>query len=134
MMFGKEVLPVLAELNSSFGGKNPKIGPDKKELFGPRQDLAKALTRVMDSDYEELGDLLAAYISAMPGGFREALRSIIYYALSSEPQVLLNFSWAPAYDFEMTIWEIVEPAPFHSGITIALKGRYPDEGTRYAAS
>jgi hypothetical protein len=134
VMFGKEVLPVLGELNSHFGGEKPKVGPRELKFFGPDEDLGRALASVMDLDDKELKNLLAAYISAMPRSHQVALRSIIHYALSSKPQVLLNFSWAPAYDFEMTIWEMVEPEPFHSGITIALRGRYPDHGTRYAAT
>jgi hypothetical protein len=134
MMFGKQVLPVLGELNSGFGGKIPRIGKEKYKAFGPGEDLAKGLASVMDQgkDYDELNGLLAAYVSMMPRSHQEALRAIIYYALTSEPRVLLNFSWAPGYDFEMTIHEMVEPAPFQSGVNIALKGRYPDHETRFA--
>jgi len=89
---------------------------------------------VMDPKHEELNGLLHAYVAMMPRGFQESLRAILHYALSSEPRVLLNFSWAPAYDFEMTIWEMTEPPPAHTGMTILLKGRYPDEGTRFASS
>ena len=134
MFADKQILPVLAELNSGFGGKHPKIGPDKRMAFGPGEDLGSALVSVMNPEHEELNGLLKIYVSMMPRGFQEALRSVIHYALSSDPQVLLNFSWAPGYDFEMTIWEMVEPAPLHSGMTIALRGRYPDDGTRFAAT
>jgi len=134
MFAGKQILPVLAELNSAFGGTHPTVSTDKSELFGPRQDLGKALMTVMDPVNKELGGLLAMYVSMMPRGFQESLRAIVYYALTSEPRVLLNFSWAPGYDFELTIWEMVEEAPLHSGMSIALKGRYPDDGTRYAAT
>ena len=134
MMFGKQVLPVLGELNSGFGGKKPKVGKDKHKAFEPGNDLAKGLSSVMDPAHEELNKLLEAYVSMMPRSHQEALRSIIHYALTSEPQVLLNFSWAPGYDFEMTIHEMVEPAPFQSGVSIALKGRYPDHDTRFATA
>ena len=80
------------------------------------------------------GERSGNYVAMMPRGFQESLRAILHYALTSEPRVLLNFSWAPAYDFEMTIWEMPEPPPAHTGMTILLKGRYPDEGTRFGAS
>ena len=66
----------------------------------PGAELGPALLSVLDSRHEELNGLLNAYVGMMPRGFQESLRAIIYYALSSEPRVLLNFSWAPAYDFE----------------------------------
>jgi hypothetical protein len=134
MMFGLQLLPVLGELNAAFGGKYPKVGTEHFKSFRPGADLGPALVSVMSPEHEELNGLLHAYISMMPRGFQESLRSIIHYALSSDPRVLLNFSWAPGYDFEMTIWEMVEPAPAHTGMTILLKGRYPDEGTRFAAT
>ncbi|MGH6910466.1 MAG: hypothetical protein ACREE0_10475 [Phenylobacterium sp.] len=134
MMFGLQLLPVLGELNNAFGGKNPTVSAENFKAFSPGQELGPALVGVMNSKHEELNGLLKAYVAMMPRGFQESLRAIVYYALSSEPRVLLNFSWAPAYDFEMTIWEMPEPAPAHTGMTILLKGRYPDEGTRFAAS
>lgn len=134
MMFGLQLLPVLGELNCAFGGKNPTVSAANFKAFSPGQELGPALVSVMNSKHEELNGLLQAYVAMMPRGFQESLRAIVYYALSSEPRVLLNFSWAPAYDFEMTIWEMPEPAPAHTGMTILLKGRYPDEGTRFAAS
>ncbi len=134
MMFGLQLLPVLGELNAAFGGKHPTVSAEHRKAFGPGEDLGQALLGVMNPAHKELNGLLHAYVSMMPRGFQESLRAIIHYALSSDPRVLLNFSWAPAYDFEMTIWEMVEPAPAHTGMTILLKGRYPDEGTRFAAS
>ena len=94
MMFGIQLLPVLGELNAAFGGKNP---------FSPGEDFGPALLSVMNPAHEELNGVLHAYIAMMPRGFQESLRAIIHYALSSEPRVLLNFSWAPAYDFEITV-------------------------------
>jgi hypothetical protein len=134
MMFGLQLLPVLGELNAAFGGKHPTVSTESFKAFSPGEELGPALVSVMNSKHEELNGLLQAYVAMMPRGFQESLRAIVYYALSSEPRVLLNFSWAPAYDFEMTIWEMPEPAPAHTGMTILLKGRYPDEGTRFAAS
>jgi hypothetical protein len=134
MMFGLQLLPVLGELNAAFGGQHPTVSTEHFKAFSPGAELGPALLGVLDPKHQELNGLLNAYVSMMPRGFQESLRAILYYALSSEPRVLLTFSWAPAYDFEMTIWEMTEPPPAHTGMTILLKGRYPDEGTRFAAS
>jgi hypothetical protein len=133
MMLGNPLLPVLGELNAAFGGGNPRVRSGECDAFAPGKPLGPALASVLDPAQAELNSLLAAYVSTMPGGFRETLRSIIHYALTSEVQVLLNFSWTPAYDWELTMCEIVEPAPYNSGIQILLKGRYPDESTRFPA-
>jgi hypothetical protein len=133
MMFGSmQILPVLGELNAAFGGKTPRINSDHGPTFAPGTSLGPALADVLDSSHEELRYLLNAYLEMLPGSMRESLRSIIHYALTQDPQVLLNFAWAPSYDFEMTIWEMVEPAPAQSGVTILLKGRYPDHASRFA--
>jgi hypothetical protein len=132
MMFAnRQILPVLGELNAAFGGKTPLMNADHSPAFASGQPLGPALANVLQD--EELKYLLNAYIGMLPGSFQESLRSIIHYALSQDPQVLLNFAWAPGYDFEMSIWEMVEPAPAQNGITILLKGRYPDHDSRFAA-
>ena len=119
MMFGLQLLPVLGELNAAFGGKHPTVSTEHFKAFSPGAELGPALLGVMDSKHEELNGLLNAYVSMMPRGFQETLRAIIYHALSSEPRVLLNFSWAPGYDFEITLWD----AP--CGITVLIRSRYP---------
>jgi hypothetical protein len=133
MMHGNPLLPILGELNGAFGGVKPRVSPDQAEAFAPGASLGPALADVMHGADKELRNLLAAYIETIPGSFQASLLSIIHYALTSRPRVLLNFSWAPAYDFELTIWEIVEPQPANSGISILLKGRYPDDSARFAA-
>jgi hypothetical protein len=131
MMLGNPLLPVLAELNAAFGGQTPSVGAVQSKAFAPGTSLGASLASVLEHADPQLNAMLEAYVATMPGGFRETLRAIIHYALTHKPQVLLTFAWAPAYDFELTIWEIVEPPPAHSGMTILLKGRYPDHADRF---
>ena len=60
--------------------------------------------------------------SSMPGSMRESVRSVIYHALTSKPAKPIVFSWAPAYDHELTIWETT------CGISVLYKSRYPADG------
>ena len=131
MMLGNALLPVLGELNAAFGGQHPSVGAVQGHAFAPGTSLGKSLASVLGGSQPQLNAMLEAYVATMPGGFQESLRAIIHYALTSTPQVMLTFAWAPAYDFELTIWEIVEPPPAQSGITILLRGRYPDHADRY---
>ncbi len=134
MMFKNPLLPILGELNAAFGGTSPTIGPGQRAHFAPGQKLGPALASSLNPEKDNLNQLLAAYIEMMPGGFQETLRSVIHYALGPDPQVLLNFSWAPSYDFELTMWEIVEPPEHNSAIHLLLKGRYPDHDVRFPAA
>ena len=63
----------------------------------------------------------------IPPSIQESLRGAIFLALSSDPPLLINWAWAPAYDYELNVWHIVEPAPAPSGITLLLRTRYPDD-------
>ena len=130
-MIGNPLLPVLGVMNAGFGGPSPGVADHHAKAFAPGADLGQALTDVLDPGQRDLTGVLAAYVATWPGGIREQVRTIIHYALTSNPRVLLTFAWAPAYDFELTTWEIVEPAPHRSGMTVLLKGRYPDHKERF---
>jgi hypothetical protein len=127
MMKKKQLLPVLGALNAAFGGMEPRVTKRDSARFAPGEPLGRALASVLPSQHPELNQLLEAFVATIPLGIQRSLLAIIYHALTSERQVLLNFAWAPAYDFELTIWETVEPEPAHSGMSILLKSRYPDD-------
>ncbi len=133
VMRGQELLPVLGELNAAFGGTQPTATAVQSHLFAAGKPLGEALASVL-KPHQARNEVLAEFVAAMPRGIQESLRSIIHYSLAAKPQVLLNFSWTPAYDFEVTLCEIVEEPPAHSGISILLKSRYPDHMARFASS
>jgi hypothetical protein len=132
MMIDLEIFPVLGELNAAFGGARPTVKADQASLFAPGKPVGPALATALGQKEAQLSSLLATFISAMPGALQESLRATLHYALTAEPRSLINFAWAPSYDFELNIWEAVEPAPHPSGITILLKSRYPDHKERFA--
>jgi hypothetical protein len=132
MMLDLEIFPVLGELNAAFGGARPIVSADQAGLFAPGRPLGPSLAQALGHTEAQFTSLLATFISAMPGALQESLRATLHYALTSKPRSLINFAWAPSYDFELNIWEAVEPAPHPSGITILVKSRYPDHKTRFA--
>lgn len=132
MMIEEEIFPVLGELNAAFGGARPSVGPEHAHRFAPGQALGPALELALaHRGQERLSQLLTMFVGAMPGALQETLRATLHYALTQTPRSLINFAWAPSYDFELNIWEAVEPKPHPSGITIVLKSRYPDHKQRF---
>ncbi len=134
MMIGEEIFPVLGELNGAFGGANPSVGPEFAAHFAPGKALGPALESAMaHRGQQRLSQLLTLFVGAMPGALQESLRATLHYALSQSPPARINFAWAPSYDFELNIWEAVEPKPHPAGITVLLKSRYPDHKERFGA-
>jgi len=122
-----QLLPMLARLNTEFGITNIHARVKEAERFAPGECLGSALSDLVGDSGAPVNQMFRRFVQLLPGGFQESMRSIIYYCLRSDPPVLINFAWAPAYDFELTIWEAVEPKPLVSGITMLLKTRYPDD-------
>ena len=58
---------------------------------------------------------------------QEALRAIIYQALSTTPPTQITFAWAAGYDFELSVWQAPDTKTSKGGITVLLKSRYPDD-------
>ncbi len=74
-----------------------------------------------------LYELWQDYLEQLPGSIQEAFRSIVYYALSTDPPTPITFAWAPGYDYELTIWYVPDTPPTRGGITLLLKSRYPND-------
>ena len=126
-MHGHALLPILGELNAAFSKANIHQVADQSGNFAPGKPLGPALAALVTKPGSPVRPVFETYIGRMPGGFQETLRSIIHYALSTTPLTLITFAWAPSYDYELTLWQTVEPAPEQSGITVLLKSRYPDD-------
>ena len=76
---------------------------------------------------DKLKEAAAEYVRQMPGAIQEGLRSVIYHALKATPPRSVIFAWAPAYDYELNVWD----AP--CGITVLYKSRYPADERPTAA-
>lgn len=49
--------------------------------------------------------LFQSYLNKLPSGLHEVLRALLSHALSASPPIPISFSWAPAYDYELTVWQ-----------------------------
>ncbi len=127
MMRGQALLPIVGHLNAAFskGEIHDLLG--LKESFAPGKPLGPALANVIRESDSQGGKAIEVFIGRVPGGLQEAMRSLIYYALSTTPPTLITFAWSASYDYGLETWHVVEPAPEFSGITILLKSRYPDD-------
>jgi hypothetical protein len=67
------------------------------------------------------------FIDSWPPALQETIRAAIYSALTRKPRIPVTFSWAPGYDFEVSIWEAAGTQRTMGGITIHLRSRYPDD-------
>lgn len=123
-----EIMPglqtALGQLNTAFGRDGIKKMVAHREKFAPGKPLAAG---VVVTDQMAIHDSYAAYISDMPLSIQEAIRSVIYYALDTKPPTQITFAWAPGYDYELTIWHAPDAAKTRGGITVLVKGRYPDD-------
>jgi len=68
---------------------------------------------------DKLKNAAVEYARDMPGAIQEGIRAVIYQALTATPPRSIIFAWAPAYDYELNVWD----AP--CGITLFYKSRYP---------
>ena len=65
------------------------------------------------------------YLKSWPEGLREVLRAAIRSAVHRSPRVPVNIAWAPAYDFEVDVWEAPATGDSPGSMTILMRGRYP---------
>lgn len=118
---------LVGELNAGFGKEQIFRTSELREGFAPGQPLHLALAGLAAEPNSVEHRKFAAFVQRAPGGIQETLRSTIYYALGTSPPTLVTFAWAPAYDYEMTIWQAPDTAETLGGITVLLKSRYPDD-------
>lgn len=69
-----------------------------------------------------------AVLDSMPVAIQLAMLSVIHYAMEGDEQdrKQITFSWAPAYEWGVHIWEARAASGSPSAITINLEGPYPD--------
>jgi len=95
-----------------------------REKFAPGNPLAAGVVITKEAAIHES---YAAYINDIPIGIQEAIRSVIYYALGTKPPTQISFSWAPGYDYEVTMWQAPDTSKTRGGVTVLVKSRYPDD-------
>ena len=107
---------LVSSLNTSFHPDQVAKLAARKDDFAPGKALDLSFAAPAGSALQKVW---VRYIKSMPPVIQETLRGAIHQALSASPPRLVTFAWAPAYDFEITLWD----AP--CGITVLIRSRYP---------
>jgi len=108
---------MLNELNAKFGKDQIQATAANKDIYAPGQQISGT----------PLASMFKGYFAHMPGAIHESLRSVIHHALSTNPPTQITFAWAPAYDWELTVWQAPDTRHTKGGITLLIKSRYPDD-------
>jgi hypothetical protein len=115
---------VLGQLNTAFSKAEIDKLAQQKDAFAPGKPLAAGIVvspkMALHSDWK-------TYLDQIPMSIQEAIRSVIFFSLSSSPPKQITFAWAPGYDYEVTIWDAPDTRTTKGGITILIKSRYPDD-------
>jgi len=114
----------LGSLNIAFSRENIDRLVPRKEAFAQGQTLAQGI--VVDEKFALHGEW-KKYLGLIPTPMQEAIRAVIYNALSTKPPTYITFAWAPGYDFELSIWQAPDTRTSRGGITVLIKSRYPDD-------
>ena len=116
---------ILGRLNHAFSHENISSLVEQRELFAPGGDWVANLSGLPEGD---VPSGLTSYLAALPAGLREVLRALIYEDLGRGGNALpVTFAWAPAYDFELQVWECPGTAGSLGGITVMVRSRYPGD-------
>jgi hypothetical protein len=115
---------ILGQLNTAFGRDGIGELATKREMYGPGKSIA---TGIIVHSKMALHKDWTRYLKGIPPSMQEALRAIIYQALSTTPPTQITFAWAPGYDYELTVWHAPDTHATRGGITVLLKSRYPDD-------
>ena len=112
---------LFGELNHAFSQGRINELVDQREAFAQGKPLAAG---VVIKSGQQLQSPWLAYINQMPKGIQEAIRGVIYHALSSKPPVQITFAWAPAYDYEVTVYDVADTKTTRGGITVVVRSPY----------
>lgn len=111
---------LLRRLNRHFDDDHvAHFASQRAQHFAPGEMLDLGFL-VNDEDPPQFREILAAYVGTIPSTIRDGLRGVMYMALTADPPRSVVFALAPAYDFELTVWDMA------CGITVLYRGRYPD--------
>jgi len=70
---------------------------------------------------------IASLLKGEPPTIIEAQRAVVHRNLEREEPFGMTFAWAPAYDWELTVWESPPTEISPGWITVLIKSRYPSD-------
>jgi hypothetical protein len=111
---------LLPRLNGHFRADVIADFPSRKLERSPSLVALLRELDVIERDEEE------AFVAQMPPSMQAAAMAIIRANVEGERKQM-TVSWAPGYDWELTIWETKSTRASDGGITIQIKSRYPSD-------
>lgn len=97
---------------------------DSTAAFDPCNDfkLPEALRRIPHID---LGDPVIDFVAGWPTALQAAVKAVIWENFRREAPVPITFAWTPAYDFSITVYDVLDTDSSRGGITVLFTSRYP---------
>lgn len=89
---------------------------------GPETSLTDALSRMPNI---ELSDAILDYIASWPSALQRAIQAVIWENFTRAARVPITFAWTPAYDYSITVYDVVDTDISKGGITVLFTSRYP---------
>ncbi len=119
---------LLGKLNGAYGtDEGLKKLAENRDRFGAGEPVGSGLAIDKDTPNYEL---YQKYLDRLPGTIKVTIKALQTYAVSQTPPTHITFAWAPAYDYEITVWEVPDNKDTRGGITCLIKSPYPQERGR----
>jgi hypothetical protein len=67
------------------------------------------------------------FIESTPASMQAAILAVVRENLGRDEPKQMMFTWAPAYDWEMNLWESTASNVSAGGITVQMRSRYPGD-------
>ena len=126
----------MPRMQTAVSAFNATFGPERVMELDP-SPLSPGSGASLSEALLEMGVPLdratAQYVEGWPSGIQAAVRAVLHDNLRRDAVVPITFAWAPGYDFEVTIWDVLDTAETAGGITLLFKSRYPDDPHPLAA-
>jgi hypothetical protein len=124
---------------TAWRGLNASFHASQVEGFAKQRSADFAPGKPLDLSFAVGDDAVLqrafkGFFDKTPPSMKEALRAVIHQALTASPPTPVTFAWAPAYDYELTIWHSHDTATTRGGITVLMKSRYPADAHPQAAT
>ncbi len=89
---------------------------------GPETSLVDALSRMRGAS---LSPDVLDYLTTWPTALQRAVQAVIWENFNRDARVPITFAWTPAYDYSITVYDVVDTDVSHGGITVLFTSRYP---------
>jgi len=92
------------------------------ELLAPGSNLVESAKLLQEEGLIKINPTGIEFLEQVPPSLQEGVRAVLFNAVTRGLPV--QFAWAPAYDFELNVWEATGSDKTTGGITILLRSPY----------